>query len=56
MPNAQEDAESRLERLKRETTVIQQHNKKLENKETVSNKLAAEAVADSEVSSNVNLT
>ncbi|XP_072245743.1 FIGNL1-interacting regulator of recombination and mitosis [Leuresthes tenuis] len=48
VPNAQEDAESRLERLKQETTVIQQHNKKLENKETVSNRLAAEAVADSE--------
>uniref|UniRef100_UPI003AAD2BB8 FIGNL1-interacting regulator of recombination and mitosis n=1 Tax=Centroberyx gerrardi TaxID=166262 RepID=UPI003AAD2BB8 len=47
--NAQEDVESRLERLKLETPVIEQHNESLEtNKETVANKLDAEAAADSE--------
>ncbi|XP_044054735.1 uncharacterized protein C1orf112 homolog isoform X2 [Siniperca chuatsi] len=46
--NAQEDAESRLQRLKLELAVIEQHNERLENKENASNKLAAEAVADSE--------
>ncbi|XP_054458654.1 uncharacterized protein C1orf112 homolog [Anoplopoma fimbria] len=47
--NAQEDVESRLQRLKLETAVIEQHNERLEvNKENASNKLSAEAVADSE--------
>ncbi|XP_041862245.1 uncharacterized protein C1orf112 homolog [Melanotaenia boesemani] len=40
--NVQENMESRLQRLKQETTVIEQHNEKLENKVKV-NKLAAEA-------------
>ncbi|XP_039984627.1 uncharacterized protein C1orf112 homolog [Xiphias gladius] len=49
--NAQEDAESRLQRLKMETPEIEQHNNKLENTEqNVSNKQAAEVVADSEPS------
>ncbi|XP_039666561.1 uncharacterized protein C1orf112 homolog [Perca fluviatilis] len=47
--NAQEDVESRLQRLKLETAVIEQHNERLENnKENASNKPAAEAVAHSE--------
>uniref|UniRef100_A0A4W6DIZ1 Fignl1 interacting regulator of recombination and mitosis n=3 Tax=Lates calcarifer TaxID=8187 RepID=A0A4W6DIZ1_LATCA len=47
--NAQEDLESRLQRLKRETPEIEQHNGKLENnKENISNKQAAEVVTDSE--------
>ncbi|XP_070688210.1 FIGNL1-interacting regulator of recombination and mitosis [Pempheris klunzingeri] len=47
--NAQEDVESRLQRLKLETVLIKQHNKRLENdEENTSKKLAAEAVADSE--------
>uniref|UniRef100_A0A8D0D445 Fignl1 interacting regulator of recombination and mitosis n=1 Tax=Sander lucioperca TaxID=283035 RepID=A0A8D0D445_SANLU len=42
--NAQEDVESRLQRLKLETAVIEQHNERLENnKENASNKPAAEA-------------
>ncbi|XP_059197361.1 FIGNL1-interacting regulator of recombination and mitosis [Centropristis striata] len=46
--NAQEDVESRLQRLKLETAVTEQHNERLENdKEKTSNKPAAEA-ADSE--------
>ncbi|XP_062280168.1 FIGNL1-interacting regulator of recombination and mitosis [Scomber scombrus] len=49
--NAQEDVESRLERLKLETPVIEQHNERLENsKVNVSNVLAAEAVANLEPS------
>uniref|UniRef100_A0A8P4KEF3 Fignl1 interacting regulator of recombination and mitosis n=1 Tax=Dicentrarchus labrax TaxID=13489 RepID=A0A8P4KEF3_DICLA len=49
--NAQEDAESRLQRLKLETAVIEQHNEKLENnKENASNNLAADTVVDSEPS------
>lgn len=55
--NAQEDAESRLQRLKMETPEIEQHNNKLENTEqNVSNKQAAEVVADSEVSSIIKST
>ncbi|XP_029905383.1 FIGNL1-interacting regulator of recombination and mitosis [Myripristis murdjan] len=47
--NAQEDVESRLDRLKLETPVIKQHNERLETKkETAADKLAAEAAADSE--------
>ncbi|KAM9357562.1 FIGNL1-interacting regulator of recombination and mitosis [Symphorus nematophorus] len=47
--NAQEDVESRLQRLKLETAVIEQHNEKLENnKEKACDKPAADAVADSE--------
>ncbi|KAF7657876.1 hypothetical protein LDENG_00021100 [Lucifuga dentata] len=47
--NAQEDAESRLKRLKLETPVIEQHNERLEsNKEDAANKPAAEDVDDSE--------
>lgn len=43
--------ESRLERLKSEAIVILQHNERLEsNKEDGANKLAAEALNDSEVS------
>lgn len=42
--------ELRLQRLKLETSVIEQHNEKLENKENVHKKTAAEAVADTEVS------
>ncbi|XP_017262717.1 uncharacterized protein C1orf112 homolog [Kryptolebias marmoratus] len=41
--NAREDAESRLLRLKQEAAVIEEHNKRQESKETVSNKQAAEA-------------
>lgn len=49
--NAQEDVESRLDRLRLETPVIKQHNERLETKkETAADKLAAEAAADSEVS------
>ncbi|XP_070764656.1 FIGNL1-interacting regulator of recombination and mitosis [Enoplosus armatus] len=45
--NAQEDVESRLQRLKLEMAVIEQHNDRLENnKENACNELAAEAVAD----------
>ncbi|XP_042272686.1 uncharacterized protein C1orf112 homolog [Thunnus maccoyii] len=45
----QEDVKSRLERLKLEMPVIEQHNERLEkNKANVSNKPAAEVVADSE--------
>uniref|UniRef100_A0A667Y607 Fignl1 interacting regulator of recombination and mitosis n=1 Tax=Myripristis murdjan TaxID=586833 RepID=A0A667Y607_9TELE len=41
--NAQEDVESRLDRLKLETPVIKQHNERLETKkETAADKLAAE--------------
>lgn len=47
---AQEDEELRLQRVKLETSVIEQHNEKLENKEDVHNKPAAEAVAETEVS------
>ncbi|XP_037324902.2 FIGNL1-interacting regulator of recombination and mitosis isoform X2 [Pungitius pungitius] len=47
--NAQEDVESRLQRLKLETAVIDKHNERLElNKENASSKLSAEAVADLE--------
>lgn len=47
--NGQEDVESRLQRLKLETAAIEQHNERLENnKENSLNKLAAEAVANSE--------
>lgn len=47
--NAQEDAESRLQRLKLEMAVIEQHNERLENnEENTSNKVAPET--DSEVS------
>lgn len=49
--NAQEEVESRLQRLKLETALIEQHNERLENnKENAANKLAPDAVADSEVS------
>ncbi|XP_070816561.1 FIGNL1-interacting regulator of recombination and mitosis [Chaetodon trifascialis] len=42
--NAQEDAESRLQRLKLETAVIEQHNEKLENyKENASNEQSADS-------------
>lgn len=47
--NAQEDEESRFKRLKLETPVIEEHNEKLEyNTDNVPNKLAAEAIADTE--------
>ncbi|KAG7230827.1 hypothetical protein INR49_019641, partial [Caranx melampygus] len=47
--NAKEDVESRLQRLKMETTEIERHNDKLENNtENISNKEATEVVADSE--------
>nr|XP_046247847.1 uncharacterized protein C1orf112 homolog isoform X2 [Scatophagus argus] len=47
--NAEEDVDSRLQRLKLERAVIEQHNERLENrKESVVDKLAADAVADSE--------
>nr|XP_054586065.1 uncharacterized protein C1orf112 homolog [Nothobranchius furzeri] len=46
---AHEDAESRLLRLKQEAAAIQQHNQKLESKETVSNQQAeAEVITGSE--------
>ncbi|XP_075943921.1 FIGNL1-interacting regulator of recombination and mitosis isoform X2 [Anarhichas minor] len=49
--NAQEDVESRLQRLKLETAVIEQHNERLEmNTGNTPNTLSAEAVADSEPS------
>ncbi|KAM6939208.1 FIGNL1-interacting regulator of recombination and mitosis [Lycodopsis pacificus] len=49
--NAQEDVESRLQRLKLETAVIEQHNERLEmNTGNAPNTLSAEAVADSEPS------
>lgn len=49
--NAQEDVESRLQRLKLEKVLIEQHNESLENNtENASNKVAADAVSDSEVS------
>lgn len=48
--------ESRLQRLKLETPVTEQHNERLENnKENAANKLAAEAAADSEVSGVIKL-
>lgn len=48
--DAQEMMETRLKRLKMETTVIEQHNERLEsNKETASKKSAAEVNGDSEV-------
>ncbi|TKS74537.1 hypothetical protein D9C73_008620 [Collichthys lucidus] len=47
--NAQEDVESRLQRLKLEKVLIEQHNERLEtNTENASNKVAADAVSDSE--------
>ncbi|KAM7388316.1 hypothetical protein PAMP_024502 [Pampus punctatissimus] len=47
--NIQENVESRLKRLKLETQIIVQHNERLENNTVnVSNRLAAEASADSE--------
>ncbi|TMS20487.1 Uncharacterized protein E3U43_006980 [Larimichthys crocea] len=47
--NAQEDVESRLQRLKLEKVLIEQHNESLENNtENASNKVAADAVSDSE--------
>ncbi|KAM7410030.1 hypothetical protein PAMA_001479 [Pampus argenteus] len=47
--NIQENVESRLERLKIETLIIERHNERLEtNTVNVSNGLAAEAVVDSE--------
>lgn len=52
---AQEDVEMRLQRLKLETPVIEQHNEKLEKKKIVHNKPAAEAVADTEVSNIIKL-
>ncbi|XP_068563326.1 FIGNL1-interacting regulator of recombination and mitosis [Cebidichthys violaceus] len=49
--NAQEDVESRLQRLKLETAVIEQHNERLETtEENASNELSAEAAAGSEPS------
>lgn len=49
--NAKEDVDLRLQRLKMETTEVEQHNDKLENNtENVSNKQTTEVVADSEVS------
>lgn len=51
--NEQEDAESRLQRLKMETAEIKQHNEKLEN---VCDKPAAETVTESEVSSVIKIT
>lgn len=55
--NLLEDVESRLKRLKLEKAVIEQHNKKLESKESGSDKQAAEteAFTDSEVSSIIEL-
>ena len=54
--NAQGDVESRLNRLKLESAVIEQHNEKLENdKENASNKQAADTVVDSEVSDVIKL-
>lgn len=50
--NAQGDVESRLQRLKLESAVIDQHNKRLEK---ASNKQAADAVVDSEVSDVIKL-
>lgn len=47
--NAQEDEDTRLLRVKQEAAVIEEHNKKQESKETVSNKEAAEVVTDFEV-------
>lgn len=48
--NALEDVDSRLQRIKLETTVIEQHNERLENKkENALNKPAANTVVDSEV-------
>ncbi|XP_061594134.1 FIGNL1-interacting regulator of recombination and mitosis [Cololabis saira] len=48
--STQEDVESRLQRLKQETQVLHQHNKKLEGRETESNQCAAETevITDSE--------
>ncbi|KAG8003640.1 hypothetical protein GBF38_018852 [Nibea albiflora] len=47
--NAQEDVESRIQRLKLEKVLIEQHNERLENNtENVFNKVAADAVSDSE--------
>ncbi len=49
--NAQENVESRLQRLKEVTPVVEQHNEGLEdNKENASIKLSADAVTHSEVS------
>ncbi|XP_056133591.1 uncharacterized protein C1orf112 homolog isoform X1 [Lampris incognitus] len=46
---AREAAETRLERLRCETSVIEQHNKRLEtNKENIMNESPAKAVTDSE--------
>lgn len=55
--NLLEDVESRLQRLKLEKVVIEQHNKKLESKESGSDKQASEteAITDSEVSSIIEL-
>lgn len=49
--------ESRLQRLKQEVPVIEQHNKNLEDKETICKQLSAEtqSIAGSEVSRGVNL-
>ncbi|XP_021173292.2 uncharacterized protein C1orf112 homolog isoform X2 [Fundulus heteroclitus] len=46
--NSQEAEESRLQRLKQEKLVIEQHNEKLESKESGSDKKAAEAEAITE--------
>ncbi|KAM4574876.1 FIGNL1-interacting regulator of recombination and mitosis [Fundulus diaphanus] len=46
--NSQEAEESRLQRLKKEKVVIEQHNEKLESKESGSDKQAAEAEAITE--------
>ncbi|XP_035509551.1 uncharacterized protein C1orf112 homolog [Morone saxatilis] len=48
--NAQEDAESRLQRLKLETAVIEQHNEKLENNKENALNNPADTVVDSEPS------
>nr|XP_020503268.1 uncharacterized protein C1orf112 homolog [Labrus bergylta]XP_020503269.1 uncharacterized protein C1orf112 homolog [Labrus bergylta] len=47
--NAQEDVASQLQRLRLQTVVIEQHNKRLENnKESASDKVAAQVIADPE--------
>ncbi|KAM7013204.1 FIGNL1-interacting regulator of recombination and mitosis [Tautogolabrus adspersus] len=46
--NAQEDVEARLQRLRLQTLVIEQHNKRLENTESASDKVAAQVIADPE--------
>ncbi|MEQ2242156.1 hypothetical protein ILYODFUR_032932 [Ilyodon furcidens] len=50
--NSQENVGSRLQRLKQEKSVIEQHNEKLESKKSGSDKQAAEAeaITDSEPS------